>query len=150
MTSKKSIETFFKQKNIAIAGVSEKKQKFGNTIYKELSKKGFNLYPVHPRMESYDDKKCYHSLAELPEDVTALVINTKKDSTVKLLEEAKSKGIKNIWMQQGCADKTTIKGIDTNKSNIITGKCILMFADPVKGIHGFHRWLVKTFGSLPN
>ncbi|MEZ5195637.1 MAG: hypothetical protein R2764_04350 [Bacteroidales bacterium] len=39
MTTLQSINAFTAQKNIAVAGVSRKKQKFGNAIYKELKKK---------------------------------------------------------------------------------------------------------------
>ena len=150
MTSLKEIEVFFEQKNIAVAGVSRKKQKFGNAIFKELAKKGYKLYPINPHMDEFEGNKCYHSVSDLPGEVTALVINTKKDTTLELLKDAETNGIKHIWMQQGCADKETIKELDPGDANVIAGKCILMFADPVGGIHNFHRWLVKTFGNFPN
>ena len=31
----------------------------------------------------------------------------------------------------------------------VSGKCIMMFADPVGSIHGVHRWFAKVFGTLP-
>lgn len=31
----------------------------------------------------------------------------------------------------------------------IQNKCIYMFAEPVKGPHNFHRFLVKVFGRYP-
>jgi len=58
MTTKKSIEEFMSQKNIAIAGVSRKKQKFGNAIYKEMVKKGFNVFSVNPNLDEYEGKEC--------------------------------------------------------------------------------------------
>ena len=71
MTTKESISTFFRHDKIAIAGVSRKKQKFGNTIFSELTKKGFKMYPVNPNMDDYQGQKVYHSLSELPDDVSA-------------------------------------------------------------------------------
>jgi len=41
MNSKKVVEDFIAQKKIAVVGVSRKKTKFGNAIYKELKQKGF-------------------------------------------------------------------------------------------------------------
>lgn len=149
MTTIKSVNDFMAQKNIAIVGVSRKKQKFGNAIYKELEKKGFALYPVNPNMEEYNGKKCYPDIASLPTDVTAIVINTKPDNTKKLIEEADKKGIKHIWLQQGSADKETIELSEKSVSNIISKQCVIMFAAPAKGIHGFHKWINKTFGILP-
>jgi predicted CoA-binding protein len=68
----------------------------------------------------------------------------------KLIKEAEAKGIRHIWLQQGSADKAVLTNIRNIQSNIISGQCILMFNEPVKGIHGFHRWLKKSFGKFPN
>ena len=150
MVSLNSINDFLSQKNIAIAGVSRKKQKFGNTIFKELKKKGYSVYPVNPHLEEYDGIKCYHSVKDLPKEVTGIVINTKNDTTAKLIKDVKIKGIKHVWLQQGCASKSTLRQIETNDTNFIAKECILMFAGRVTGIHGFHRWLKKSFGKFPN
>ncbi len=50
---------------LAIVGVSRKKSKFGNVIYKELKKKGVNVFGVNPNMENIDGDKCYNNLYEL-------------------------------------------------------------------------------------
>ncbi|MCF8404841.1 MAG: CoA-binding protein [Bacteroidales bacterium] len=150
MASLNSIQDFLSQKHIAVAGVSRKKQKFGNAIYKELKNKGYTLYPINPHMDEYDGTPCYHSIDDLPEEVSGIVINTKNEVTLKLLEQARSKGIKHIWLQQGCANKDSLAAIESNGSNIISKQCIMMFANPVGGIHGFHRWIKKSFGKFPN
>lgn len=150
MNNLKVIKEFLDQKNIAVAGVSRTKHKFGNTIFKELEKKGYNLYPVNPNLEEFEGKKCFKNIESLPAEVTGIVINTKPAVTGMLIKEAEAKGIQNIWLQQGSADKTVKTSIENSKSNIISGQCILMFNEPVKGVHGFHRWLKKSFGKFPN
>jgi uncharacterized protein len=148
MTTLNVINEFMSQKNIAVAGVSRSKSKFGNAIYNELSKKGYHVYPVNPNMKEFEGNKCYDKISELPQDVTGLVISTKPEVTKTLLREAESKGIKWIWLQQGSADKETISSFE-NHPGVISKQCILMFAEPVKGIHGFHKWVKKTFHKLP-
>ena len=150
MATLEAINNFTSQKNIAVAGVSRKKQKFGNAIYKELTKRGYNVYPVNPNLEEYEGQTCYKDISSMPEKVTGIVINTKPETTKKLIREAKAKGIKNIWLQQGSADKETITEVAASDSNIITRECIMMYGESVKGIHGFHRWLKKSFGKFPN
>jgi len=149
MATLKSINEFVSQKNIAVAGVSRKKQKFGNTIFAELTKKGYNVYPVNPDLDEYDGKKCFKEIASLPKNVSAIVINTKPTISKVLVEEAVLKGIRNIWLQQGSADKETIALTGKSNSNIITKECIIMYAEPVNGFHKFHRWLKKSFGNYP-
>jgi hypothetical protein len=150
MNDLKTINEFMGQKNIAVAGVSRTKHKFGNTIFKELAKKGVNVYPVNPNLDEFEGMKCYKSIESLPADVTGIVINTKPAVSAGLIKDAEAKGIKNIWLQQGSADKKTIAEYENSASNIVSGQCILMFTEPVKGIHGFHRWLKKSFGKFPN
>jgi len=149
MATLESINQFMVQKHIAVAGVSRKKQKFGNAIYKELNKKGYNLYPVNPNLDQYNGSKCYPEIATLPDEVSGIVINTKPEITKKLIVEAEAKGIKNIWLQQGSADKDTILKAEESESNIISKQCVIMFADPAKVINGFNKWINKTFGMLP-
>ena len=149
MTTKQSINEFLAQKNIAIAGVSRKKQKFGNTIYKELNKKGYTLYPINPNMDEYNGKKCYPDIASLPDDVTGIVLNTNPTITKNLIEQAENKGINHIWLQQGSADKNILESIEERNANIVSKQCVIMFAEPANGIHSFHKWINKTFGLLP-
>lgn len=150
MNKLKIIREFLDQKNIAVAGVSRTKHKFGNTIFRELEKKGYNLFPVNPNMDEFEGKKCFKNIASLPAEVTGIVINTKPAVTGSLIKEAEAKGIQNIWLQQGSADKIVTAGLENSRLNIVSGKCILMFSEPVKGVHGFHRWLMKSFGKFPN
>lgn len=147
MTPRSLIDTFLSQKHIAIAGVSRNPKKFGTYVYKALQEKGYSLYPINPNMELFEGNLCYSSISKLPEEVTAIVISTKPEVTEKLLLEVQTKGIKNIWLLQGSADKTRIEKIDPAK--IIVKECILMHASPVKGIHGFHRFLRSAFGKMP-
>lgn len=149
MTTLESIQSFLSQEKVAVAGVSRKKQKFGNAIYKELSKKGFQVYPVNPHIDDFQGQKCYHAIAELPEDVSALVINTKNDTTLQLVDDAKNKGIKNIWLQQGSINSRELEKLDDPELNIVSGQCIFMHAPHAKGIHAFHRWINKSFGAFP-
>ncbi len=149
MASHQSIQEFLAQKKIAVAGVSQKKSKFGNALYNELKKKGYDVFAVHPYLHEYDDKKCYDSVMSLPDDVTALVINTKTEVSKELLGQAKEKGIKHIWLQQGSANKELLANLPNGETNVICKQCLLMFANP-SGIHGFHGWLKKTFGKYPN
>ncbi len=149
MVSAEAIQTFMSQKNIAIAGVSRNKKKFGNAVYKELNGKGYNLYTVHPEMEEYEGKSCFGSVTDLPGEVTGLIISTQPAVTKVLIQQATEKGIRNIWLQQGSADKETIQEVGKSDLNIISRHCVLMFAEPVKGMHGFHRFMKKTFGKFP-
>lgn len=150
MTLQKSVDEFLQCKNLAVVGVSRKSSKFGNVIYKELKKKGFNVYGVNPNMDNVEGDKCYHSLRELEGKIDGIVNVVSKAQTSDVAKEANEIGIKNIWMQQGSESEEAIKYCNENGINEIHKECILMFADPVNSIHGVHRWLWKVMGKLPS
>lgn len=149
MVTLNEIQKFLAPRKIAMAGASRNLKKFGGAIFKELKKKGFELYPVNPNTDVIQGVKCYKSVDELPEDVEHLFIVTSKEDTDFVAQAAIKKGIKMIWIQQKSDTPEAVKAIEEAGIPLIHKKCIMMFADPVKSVHGFHRFLVKTFGGYP-
>jgi predicted CoA-binding protein len=147
--SKGQIQDFFNNKSLAIAGVSRNEKKFGNVIFKELIKKEYKVIPVNPNTKEIDGHKCYRSVEDIPSDVNSLLITTPKKQTDEVLKIAIQKGIRNIWVQQMSETEETLKIASEYGKEIIHHKCIFMFAEPVSGLHKFHRTLNKLFGKLP-
>ncbi len=150
MTSQAAVDSFLSSENIAVVGVSRKSSKFGNFIYKELKKKGVPVYGVNPKMDTIEGDKCYKNLQELKGKVDGVINVVSPSKTVDVVKEAKEIGINNIWMQQGSESEEAIKFCMENGINEVHKECILMFAEPVKSFHGFHRWIWKVLGKLPN
>lgn len=149
MKTSESIDLFLKQTPIAVVGVSRNKNKFGNSVYRELKKKGINVLPVNPHLTVFEGDKCYSFIDALPSDVTAVFINTPPEETIKIVEESLKKGIKHFWLQQGSTDDKVIEFLNGKDVNFIHDRCIFMFAGPVHSIHRFHRFLSKVTGNFP-
>lgn len=149
MISKKDIENFLEPKKLAIAGVSRNPKKFGHQVYHELKKRGYDVYPVNPQTSEMAGEKCYRSVSELPAGVDRLLILTPKNETDAILREATKRGITRVWVQQMSETKDTVKIAVENHVDLISKKCIFMFAAPVTSIHKVHHTLMKWFGRLP-
>ncbi len=149
MVSKKTIENFLEPKKLAIAGVSRNPKKFGHAVFRELKKSGYSVYPINPNADDIDGEKCYAAVADLPEDVKHLLILTPRKETDAVLREAINKRITRIWVQQMSETSDTIRIAEEFHVELISKKCIFMFAEPVAGIHNFHRTIMKIFGRLP-
>ncbi len=147
--SRAQISNFLKSGSIAIAGVSRTRKKFGRMIFDELRKKGYRVHPINPLADEIDGQKCYHSVHSLPNNINAILIATPKEQTDLVLQNAIDKGILNIWVQKHSNTKDTITLANDNGQQIISNKCILMFAEPITGVHQFHRNLNGLFGLLP-
>lgn len=140
------IEGFITSKHIAVVGVSRNKNKFGSATYRDIKKRGFQVYPVNPSMDNFHCGRCHQSLADLPEHVDAALITVRPDKAVPVVESAAASPVRKLWFQQG-GDFTEAGDIARQAGlEVVTGKCILMYAQPVSRIHAFHRWLWKLIG----
>ena len=149
MTSKKIVGEFLTQKKIAVVGVSRKKTKFGNAIYKELKLKGYKVFPINPHITVYEGDTCYPDLLSLPEIVDGVVINVPPAQTEKVVREAKEAGINKVWLQQGSQSEAAIKYCEENGIDCVSNECILMFAQPSALIHRAPKWVWSVLGKLP-
>jgi len=148
MATLKQINDFIEAQPIAIAGVSRNPKKFGYTVFKELKDKGMKIVPVNPEADQIMGEQCYVSVKELPEDIKGLIILTKKDKTASVVKEAKTRGIKHIWIQQMADSNEALDQLNGTDINFITGECILMHYKP-HSIHKFHGKILKFFGRFP-
>jgi uncharacterized protein len=149
---KKVIAQFINDKNIALIGVSRDPQKFGNALLKELSKKGYTVFPVHPELKEVEGTKCLSSLEELPDNVNNLLLAVQPNVTEEIVSKIDAQKIHRIWMTKGVgkgsASEKAIMECKNKGIEVVYGFCPLMFFPP-SGIHGFHLWMRKTFEKVP-
>lgn len=148
MITQQQISDFLANDPIALAGASKNKKKFGFTAFKELTDKGLNLIPVNPNADEIYGVKVVQEIKDLPNKVNALLVMTKKDQTLSVVQEAKEKGIKHIWIQQMSETPEAIEEFKGTDVNLISKQCVLMFHEP-RSIHKFHRNIKRLFGRLP-
>jgi predicted CoA-binding protein len=143
-----AIQDFVETKRIAIVGASRSGKKFGNSVYTELKQRGYDVYIVHPQAQEIGGVPCYPNLAALRDKVDGVVVCVPPKQSAQVLRDAAAAGLKKVWLQQGAQSTETTQVADELGLDPITGKCILMYAQPVGSVHGFHRAVVKIFGKL--
>ena len=143
-----SIQDFINCKNIAVVGVSRDVNKFGNLAYKELKERGYQVYAVNPAIQEYQGAPCYADLSPLQGKVDGVLVTVRPDRGMEVLEQASNLGIKNVWVQQQADTPELLENGRKLGLNIVTGKCILMYAPPVRSFHRWHRALMRLFGQL--
>lgn len=149
MVTKAMIDEFISQPSLAIVGVSRQANKFGNSAFKELRTKGYKLILVHPSGEVIEGQQTYPSLADLPQQVGGVLVSVPPTQAEKVVREAHEAGIKHVWLQQGAESQAAIQFCQDNGMSVVYGKCILMFAQPMKFFHKPHRWVMQILGQLP-
>lgn len=149
MTSKKLIEDFLSENNVAVVGVSRNKWKFGYIVYKELKSKGYNVFPVNPNTTYIDGEKSYPSLLALKGKVGAAILVIPPLATNEAVKDANAAGIKKIWLQNGAESEEAVTFCRETGIDIIQRECVLMFAEPSGFIHKAHKWIWGVVGKLP-
>ena len=150
---KATIEQFVRDQNLALIGVSRDPRKFGNALLKELSKKGYRVYPVHPDLKEVEGTKCFASLDELPERVKNLLLVVQPQAAEEIIRKINPDKIRRIWlhkgMGKGSSSPQAIRESKEKGIEVVYGFCPMMFMAGT-GIHKFHLWMRKTLGTIPS
>lgn len=131
---------------LAVVGVSDRD--FGGAIYKTLKQRGYTVYPVNPKRDDFDGDRCFASLRELPPQVKSAVIAVSPERAENVVDDAIAAGFSHLWFQQGRDFKAVVAKAESNGIQTVSRKCVLMYAQPVTGIHSFHRFLARALGRL--
>ena len=135
-------------KRIAIVGYSRNRHKFGNAAYAELKKHGYEVFAIHPTEKEIAGVQCYPSLTALQGHIDGVLISVPPLQTISVLQEAASIGLTRIWIQQGAESDEVVEVARRLGLDIVTKKCVLMYAPPVRSIHNWHRAFTKLIGKL--
>jgi hypothetical protein len=132
-----------------VVGVSSDRRKFGNAVYRAMREHEIRVYPVHTTLDTVEGDACFRSVKDLKGVVQAAVTVVHPHETEEAVEECAEAGITAVWMQPGSESKKAIDTATRAGIQVIHGKCLLMFLEPVRSIHAFHRWIEKLIGKYP-
>ena len=132
MTSLTQIEKFFSKRELAVAGVSRDKNKFGNHLMKELLKKKYSVYPINPNSNEIDGVKCIPDVSVLPQNIENLLIVTNAASALQIIGKIENSSIKMIWFVRGSFSEQAIELCNEKNIETITNLCPFMFLEPVE------------------
>jgi len=151
------VNEFLAQKRIAVVGVSDKRESGCNMAYKKFKEAGYQVFPINPRISTYDGATCYADLKSIPEKPDAVFIFASPKITDQIVQQCVDLGIKHVWMhclmgtKPGLSAKTTSvspSAVDVCKANgisVIPGSCPNQFLKPDFG-HKMMRGMWRMFG----
>jgi predicted CoA-binding protein len=144
----RAIEEFIKCRSIAVVGLSRSGRKFGNSAFAELAKRGYEVFAVHPHADEIGGTKCVPHLGALRGSVEGVLVCIPPGKVLGVLTDASASGVRNVWLQQGAESPEAIALAEDLGLNLVSKKCILMYAPPVEGFHAWHRAVHRIFAKL--
>ena len=153
------VQDFLAQKNIAVVGVSDKRDTGCNLAYRKFKKERYTVSAVNPRITTFEGDPCYPDLKSIPEKPDAVFILTNPKVTEQVVQQCVDLGIKRVWMHCMMGTKPGIAaGMSSvsqdavpmcreNGITVIPGACPNQFLKADFG-HAMMRGMFRAFGFL--
>jgi hypothetical protein len=105
--------------------MSKNKEKAAHYVPKYLSDNGFNIIPVNPTADQILDKKSYHSLDEIDQEIDIVDVFRPSDQVLPVIQEAIKKKPKVIWLQEGIHNSEAEELARKEGIKVVFNRCML-------------------------
>ncbi len=119
----------FKDKTIAVVGVSSNPLKYGYKIFIDLLKNGYKVYGINPNVKSIEGKTIYSDISSLPKKPDMVIMVIPPQAGESIIDECIKLKIEHIWFQPGSDSENLIKKAKEN--NIKTTTACFMVSNKI-------------------
>ena len=120
------IKDFMAQKKFAVVGATDNPEKYGHQVLVNLKNRGYEVYPVNPRLKMVEGLKCYAALSELPEKVDVVDFVVPPKATEAILKDCVELGLDRIWLQPGSESENAIGFCEKHNLKVVHSVCVMM------------------------
>jgi hypothetical protein len=151
--TREAIGDFLAQKRIAMIGVSRNPKDFSVMLLEEFRKRGYHMVPVNPNAREVLGLACFARVQDIQPAVDAALLMTTAEVTDTVIADCAAAGIRRVWMYRaggkGAVSEKAVAFCQEHGINIIPGECPFMFLPGIGGVHKFHGFIRKIFGTYP-
>jgi acyl-CoA synthetase (NDP forming) len=147
-------ESFLRLDRLAVIGVSADRRKFGNTVFRALRDRGVGtVVAVRRGGGQVEGDPAYASVADVPGGVDGAIVMVAGDDADDAVTDCLQAGVQNVWLFQGLGAAGAMPAelaarCEAAGATVVAGACPLMFLEPVRGAHRFHRGLRTLRGRI--
>ena len=120
------VKDFLKQKRFAIIGSFRNETKYAYRILQALKNKGYEVYPVNPRLKVVEGLTCYSRVKDIPVVCDVANIVTPPKITEKVVRDCKEKCITRVWLQPGAESEEVIQFCKENNIDVVYNLCVMV------------------------
>jgi uncharacterized protein len=152
-TTRDEINEFLSHRRIALVGVSRNSQEFGNRLYHDMRRFGYDVAPVNPAAETIDGDRCYARVQDIQPGVEAALLLTAPALNGQLVADCAEAGVKQVWFY-GVTDRSAenaqaIAYCREHGIAVIPGYCPYMYLQGAPFYHGIHGFVARLAGMAP-
>lgn len=112
--------------SFAVVGATDSPGKYGGIIYRDLKRKGFQVYAVNPSRTEVDLDPCWPRVTDLPDRPTIVVMVIPAERGMSVIADCVDAGVENVWVQPGAFSKDLGVALDAGGFNWVSGPCVMV------------------------
>ena len=146
---------FLRLDRVALVGASDDKKHFSNAVFQALEEHGVHAIPVNPHETTVGGRTCYPTVAAIPGSLDGVIVMVRRGAAVQIVKECIDRGVTHVWLFKGIGGESALSDeavalCREHDVEVIPGACPMMFLQPVKGFHRFHRGVRRLHGAVGN
>lgn len=119
-------------KNIAVVGISSRKERPSNYVSTYMKKNGYNIIPINPNYKIIDELTCYPNLESVKTTIDTVTIFRKPEFAIPIVRSAISIKARAIWMQDGVVNEKAKNIATAADLMVIINDCMLRLHQLIK------------------
>jgi predicted CoA-binding protein len=109
---------------IAVVGASRHPEKTAHLVPRQMLGYGWRVIPVNPSVEEIWGRRCYPTLAAIPEPVDLVNVFRPSADTPPIAKQAVAIGAKALWLQQDIVSEQAREIAESAGMDYVEDRCI--------------------------
>ncbi len=137
-------------RRIAVVGVSRNERDFSRLVFRELSRRGYDVVPVNPALDAAEGRPAVARVQDVAPPPEAVIILTPPDRTLDVLSDCVAAGVRRVWLHRGAgrgaADRRALAFCLEHGLEVVHDLCPFMALPDAGFPHTVHRFFRTALG----
>lgn len=111
-------------RTVAVVGLSDNPARPSFGVARYLVRAGLTVFPVNPRLDSWQGLTAYKSLADVPEPIDVVDVFRRPEHAPGLAAEAVEVGAGALWLQLGVISEPAATAAFAGGLDVVMDRCL--------------------------
>jgi predicted CoA-binding protein len=111
-------------RSVAVVGISDNPERASHGIAAYLRKQGYTIFPVNPKLTSWEGLPAYPTLREIPDGVDMVDVFRAPDAVPEITRDAIAIGARVLWLQPGAVHADSIQRARDAGMEVVADRCV--------------------------
>jgi uncharacterized protein len=136
-----------------LVGVSHEPKGFSREMFREFTRRGFDMVPVNPNLTEVEGRRCFARLQDVFPPVDGAIVMTPRDQSEQVVRDCVEAGIARVWLHRGAGpgavSRAAVDFCRNRGLSVVEGYSPYMFLPDTPAFHRFHGFFLRLTGRYP-